>query len=168
MTDHIHFILTGGTIEKAYDPVTEKPEFKNMSVIPDYLAAIVKIYPKVSYETVCQIDSLNMTDDVRASILDSVERAQAQKIIIVHGTSTMDITARYLVQNLKGRDKTIVLTGAMIPLKEFAMSDAGFNLGYAVAQVSAQQAGVYVCMNARTFAAQDVMKNTQEGRFEAV
>ncbi|MEK7801383.1 MAG: asparaginase domain-containing protein, partial [Pseudomonadota bacterium] len=63
-------------------------------------------------------------------------------------------------------NKKIVLTGSMIPLKEFAMSDAGFNLGYAIAEVSHLTAGVYICMNARTFKAGTVVKNFELGRFE--
>lgn len=166
MTESIHFILTGGTIEKAYDPITEKPEFKTVSIVPEYLRTIVKAYPQMSFETVCQIDSLSMTDAVRATILNAVQNSPAQKILIVHGTSTMEQTARYLEQNLSRHDCTIILTGAMIPLKEFAMSDAGFNLGYAIAQAQQNPAGIYLCMNARTFKAGEVTKNTSLGRFE--
>ena len=44
-------------------------------------------------------------------------------IIITHGTDTMAETARVLVEKI--RDKTIVLTGAMIPYK-FGSSDVLF------------------------------------------
>lgn len=54
----------------------------------------------------------------------------------------------------------------MIPLKEFVMSDAGFNLGYAIAQVQNLDAGVYICMNGETFPAGTVIKNRAEARFE--
>lgn len=162
----IHFILTGGTIEKSYDPLTEKPEFRTQSVVPSYLSDMVKIYPEVSYDTICQIDSLQMTDDTRAQILQSVKATPAKKIIIVHGTSTMQDTAQYLEQYFPNHGKTIILTGAMIPMKEFAMSDGGFNLGFAMAQVHHAGAGIYVCMNARCFPAGKVNKNLDIGRFE--
>lgn len=163
---NIHFILTGGTIEKSYDPQTEKPEFRTGSIIPEYLQNIVKAYPQITIETVCQIDSLQMTDDIRAQILKSIQSAPQDKIIIIHGTSTMQDTAKYLSKNLSNNSKKIILTGAMIPMKEFAMSDGGFNLGYAMAKIDDVAAGVYVCMNARCFAAAQVHKNLQEGRFE--
>lgn len=161
----IHFILTGGTIEKAYDPLTEKPEFKHRSILPDYLQDIVKVYSTLNFETVAQIDSSGMCDAIRGNIVKAVDATEYTHIVIVHGTSTMEVTAQYLEENIKSRGKTIVLTGAMIPLKEFAMSDGGFNLGYAIAQVQTAPAGVYVAMNAQLFSAGDVTKDTQQGRF---
>jgi len=168
MEKTLHIILTGGTIEKAYDPISEKPEFLGDSVIPAYLRDQVKLYADISVQTICQIDSLQMTDDIRAEILRAIEQSTAQHILVIHGTSTMDETARYLEAHLEWVDQTIVLTGAMIPLKEFALSDGGFNLGFAIAQVMQQSAGVYVCMNGRCFAAREVRKNTELGRFEAL
>ena len=163
---NIHIILTGGTIEKSYDPLTEKPEFRSQSIIPDYLKDVIKAYPYLTYETVSQIDSVHMNDDVRADIAKVIEQTSIKRIIIVHGTSTMEHTARYLEQNLESSDKTIILTGAMIPLKEFAMSDGGFNLGYAIAQAQTTESGIYLTMNARLFEAGNVAKNTGIGRFE--
>ncbi len=164
----IHFILTGGTIEKAYDPLTEKPEFKHRSILPEYLQEIIKVYATLNFETVAQIDSADMCDAIRQKIVKAVDATAAQYIVIVHGTSTMEVTAQYLATNLKSTGKTIILTGAMIPLKEFAMSDGGFNLGYAIAQVQTASDGVYIAMNAQLFSAGDVTKDTQQGRFVAV
>ena len=161
----IHIILTGGTIEKAYDPLTEKPEFRHRSILPEYLDTIVKIYPQVKFERICLIESFEMNDDMRANITKAVQASDSEKMVIVHGTSTMEDTARYLSQNLEGNNKSIVITGAMIPLKEFAMSDGGFNLGFAIAQVQHAQAGVYIAMNAHLFKAGEVVKDTSIGRF---
>lgn len=161
----IHIILTGGTIEKTYDPLTEKPEFQQSSILPDYLQNIIKSYPDLIFEVISQIDSMEMNEIIRSDIAQAVDCSLARSVIIVHGTSTMEGTAQYLAQNLKNMDKTIVLTGAMIPLKEFAMSDGGFNLGYAMAQAQNAAAGIYVSMNARLFDALDVTKDTRIGRF---
>lgn len=166
MGDAIHIILTGGTIEKAYDPLTEKPEFKKQSIIPDYCKRIIQAYPDLTFETISQIDSVHMTEEVRSNIFNAIQNAPCQKILVIHGTLTMPDTARYLVDHLKNTDKTVILTGAMIPLKEFAMSDGGFNLGYAIASVQSASAGVYLAMNATLFGAKDVLKNTEIGRFE--
>ena len=125
MSADIHFILTGGTIEKSYDPTTEKPEFLSESLIPDYLSKSVKAIPSFGFTNLCQIDSSVMTDDIRAQILDAVKDAPSSRVIIIHGTSTMTDTAEYLAEHLGDHKKTIILTGAMIPLKEFAMSDGG-------------------------------------------
>ena len=162
----IHFILTGGTIEKAYDPLTEKPELTDKSIIPKYLQNMIKPYVGLSFDIVSHLDSREITDDIRADIVQAVNRSPSQHVVIVHGTSTMELTAQYLAEHLADTDKTIVLTGAMIPLKEFAMSDGGFNLGFATASVQTAPAGIYLAMNAELFCPKKVTKNTENGRFE--
>ncbi len=168
MTDYIHLILTGGTIEKVYDSITEKPQLGKDFVLPDYLQTVIKLHPDLSIDVVSCLDSLDLTDAVRADIVEAINRTPVNHIVVVHGTSTMAETAQYIAQHLKTIDKIVVLTGAMIPLKEFAMSDGGFNLGYAMAQAQNAPPGVYVAMNARLFKAGAVRKNTAAGRFESV
>jgi len=62
-------------------------------------------------------------------------------------------------------DKTIVLTGAMIPYK-FGSSDGLFNLGSALAFAQTLPPGGYVAMNGRYFAGNRVRKNRKTGMFE--
>jgi L-asparaginase len=64
-------------------------------------------------------------------------------------------------------NKTIVLTGAMIPYK-FGSSDGLFNLGTALAFAQSLPAGVYVAMNGRYFTWDNVRKNRSNGCFEEV
>jgi L-asparaginase/Glu-tRNA(Gln) amidotransferase subunit D len=47
----------------------------------------------------------------------------------------------------------------------FTPTDAGFNLGYAVAQSQELAKGVYVCMNGRVFTPEEVVKVLATGRF---
>jgi L-asparaginase len=75
----------------------------------------------------------------------------------------MSETAKVLHERVKG--KTIVLTGAMIPIK-FGSSDGLFNLGSALAFVQILPPGVYVAMNGKYFRAENVRKNKQTGVFE--
>jgi L-asparaginase len=74
-------------------------------------------------------------------------------------------TARVLAEKVEG--KTIVLTGAMIPIA-FGSSDGLFNLGGAIAAVQALPAGVWVTMNGRIFTWDNVRKNWSAGVFEAL
>lgn len=164
MTESIHFILTGGTIDSFYYPPKETSVPNTASVIPDYIESKIKPHISCSYETLCMLDSGDITDDIRERILNAIQNAKTTRVIVTHGTNTMAKTLEFL--DGKTSDKTIVLTGAMIPLKEFAMSDAGFNLGYAIAQAQQNPPGIYLCMNARTFRAGGVTKNTSIGRFE--
>jgi L-asparaginase len=109
------------------------------------------------------VDSLMMTDDDRALISKKCLKAKEKNIVITHGTDTMEHTARYLAARVSG--KTIVLTGAMVPYK-FGSSDGLFNLGSAIAYAEVLPHGIYVAMNGRYFAWDNVRKNKKAGHFE--
>lgn len=111
------------------------------------------------------LDSLDMQEKDRENILKSCKQAPANRIVIIHGTDTMQDTAAVLGK--AALKKTIVLTGAMIPY-EFDHSDAFFNLGFAVSAVQLLPSGVYIVMNGQIFEWDKVTKNRRAGVFEAV
>jgi L-asparaginase len=117
----------------------------------------------VHIKTLMMIDSLEMTLEHRNLIADECQQCEEDRIVITHGTDTMAETARVLAKRNMG--KTIVLTGAMIPIK-FGSSDGLFNLGSALAFVQSLHPGVYVAMNGRYFNWDNVRKNRQTGIFE--
>jgi L-asparaginase len=106
-----------------------------------------------------------MTDDDRALIAEHCIKSPEDKIIITHGTDTISETARVIAQKVK--NKTIVLTGAMVPYK-FGSSDGLFNLGSAMAFAQTLPHGVYVAMNGRCFNGTNVRKNKVTGEFEEI
>lgn len=163
----IHFILTGGTIDKSYDPATEVSVPNKKSIIPEYLSKVIQPHFIPSVETLCLVDSTLITDTMRRRIVKQISKTKAKHIIIVHGTSTMTKTASFVDKHLdKMLKKTVVLTGAMIPLKEYAMGDAGFNLGFAIGAMQGLKPGVYIAMNGHAFPAGKVTKNVKKARFE--
>ena len=110
------------------------------------------------------IDSLEMTDDDRAMIVQNCRMAEEDRIVVTHGTDTMPETAKALgAARIEG--KTIVLTGAMIPYA-FGSSDGLFNLGSALSFVQTLPPGVYVAMNGMVFSWDNVKKVRQLGIFE--
>ena len=111
------------------------------------------------------IDSLEMTAEDRELIVHQCNQCDESKIIITHGTDTMAETAAVIAQKVTG--KTIILTGAMIPIK-FGSSDGLFNLGSALAFAQSLPAGVYLAMNGRFFNWDNVRKNRQTGVFEEI
>jgi L-asparaginase len=113
--------------------------------------------------TLMLVDSLEMTDEDRELIAHQCNQAEENQIVITHGTDTMALTASVLSKKIK--NKTIVLTGAMIPIK-FGSSDGLFNLGSAIAFAQSLPHGVYVAMNGRYFKAGFVKKNKETGVFE--
>ena len=115
--------------------------------------------------TLMMIDSLEMSDTEREIIAFNCKKADEDNIIITHGTDTMPETAAYLANANIG--KTIILTGAMIPYK-FGSSDGFFNLGSALAFAQVLPPGVYIAMNGRYYAWDNVRKNKKTGFFETI
>lgn len=159
----IRIFVTGGTFDKEYDELEGKLYFKNTH-LPEMLD-LGRSRVEVDTRTLMMVDSLDMSDADRQLILDQCRKAREERILITHGTDTMEVTARVLGGVI--RDKTIVLTGAMVPYK-FGSSDGLFNLGSALAFVQTLPPGVYIAMNGRCFQWDNVRKNRKTGTFEEV
>jgi len=161
-SQHIQLFVTGGTFDKEYNELTGELFFKTTHV--NDMLGLGRCRLPVRVETLMMIDSLEMTDAGRQLILDHCAAATAQRIVITHGTDSMEHTAAVLGRGMLG--KTIVLTGAMVPYK-FGSSDGMFNLGTALAFVQTLGPGVYVAMNGRCFPWNSVHKNRELGIFES-
>jgi L-asparaginase len=159
----IKILATGGTFDKEYNPLDGSLFFKD-SHVPEVLR-LGRSMLSIELETVTMMDSLQMTDQDRKAICQSCRKAEADRIVITHGTDTMVETAQYLAKRIK--DKTIVLTGAMVPFV-FGSSDGLFNLGSALAFAQVLPHGVYLAMNGRYFTVDNVRKNKSTGVFEAL
>ncbi|MCW3127623.1 MAG: asparaginase [Bacteroidetes bacterium] len=159
----IKIFITGGTFDKEYDEINGKLYF-NDTHLPEILG-LGRCRLDVKIRTLMMIDSLEMTDHDRELIVNACRKCEENRIVITHGTDTMEVTARALGESIK--DKTIVLTGAMIPYK-FGSSDGLFNLGTALAFVQSLSPGVYVAMNGKYFTWDNVRKNKSKGTFEEI
>ena len=157
----IRIFITGGTFDKEYNELNGELYFKDTHMSE----LLEKGRSKVAVEirTLMMIDSLQMTDGDRALIAHQCLSCDETQIVVTHGTDTMSETAKVLAQKIK--NKTVILTGAMIPIK-FGSSDGLFNLGSALAFAQTLPAGVYVAMNGRYFSWDNVRKNKQTGVFE--
>ena len=110
----IKILAVGGTIDKVYFDAKSAYE-----VGPPNVAVVLhdlNLGFEYDIESLLQKDSLEMTDEDRAFVADSVHEADEDRILITHGTDTMVETAIGL-----GRieDKTIVIF----------TSDHGYHLG---------------------------------------
>jgi L-asparaginase len=159
----IRIFITGGTFDKEYNELEGKLYFKDTH-LPEMLR-LGRCKVSVDIRTLMLIDSLEMTDEDRKSILDQCRKSREDKIVVTHGTDTMEETGKVLGKAIT--DKTIVLTGAMIPYK-FGSSDGLFNLGSALAFVQTLPHGVYVVMNGKYFTWDNVKKNKKTGEFEEI
>lgn len=156
----IKIITTGGTIDKKYNFLIQKISLGETR-IPQILnngrctvkLSLEKIFSKYSGQ-IKKSDLQNITKLCK----DSKER----QIIITHGTDKMVDTAKALGQ--QDIDKTIVLTGAIIP-DVVEKSDASFNLGGAIVAVQILPAGVYIIMNGKVFSWNEVRKDRKKKEF---
>ena len=160
--DRILILVTGGTFDKEYNELNGELYFKDTHVTE--MLALGRCNVPHDIRVLMMIDSLQMSPLDRQDILRNCETSPASRIVITHGTDTMEQTAAVLGQAAIG--KTIVLTGAMVPYK-FGSSDGLFNLGSALAFAQSLPAGVYVAMNGRCFAWDAVRKNRTLGIFES-
>jgi L-asparaginase len=157
----VRVFVTGGTFDKEYDELTGKLYFRNTHV--DEMLRRGRCGLDVDVQTLMMVDSLEMTAEQRASIVRACQEVDEDQIVITHGTDTMVETARAIADDVEG--KTVVLTGAMVPYA-FGSSDGLFNLGSALSFVQSLPPGVYIAMNGRSFAWDDVRKNREAGVFE--
>jgi L-asparaginase len=157
----IRIFITGGTFDKEYNELNGQLFFKDTHLSD--LLEMGRNKAAVEIRTLMMVDSLEMTEEDRELIVHQCVNCDETQIVLTHGTDTMEITAKILGQKIK--DKTIILTGAMIPIK-FGSSDGLFNVGSALAFAQTLPAGVYVAMNGRYFNWNNVTKNKQTGVFE--
>lgn len=157
----IHIMTTGGTIE-GLDYLDNEGITKSNVSIKDFLER-ANINFKYIIENVFRKDSRSITKDDRELLVRKINQSNATKILVTHGTYTMEDTAKYLGKlNL---NKTIVLVGSFI-LGSSNDTDAPFNLGYAISSLQLLKPNVYVAMNGKTFLWNNVSKNIETKKFE--
>jgi len=154
-------IVTGGTFDKRYDAIKGELTFTETH-LPALLEQ-ARVNLPLAVDIRLLIDSLQMTDAHRQSVLEACRESQESAIVVVHGTDTMVETAQ--VVGRAALDKAVVFTGAMVPYSVQG-SDAEFNLGFALAAALTLPPGAYVAMNARIFPWDDVTKDKAEGAFK--
>jgi L-asparaginase len=157
----IRILVTGGTFDKEYNERTGQLFFRDTNV--GEMLNLGRSRLDVSIRTIMMVDSLEMTDADRDLIVQNCLQSDEARIVITHGTDTMTDTAAAVAAAVT--DKTVVLTGAMIPYA-FGSSDGLFNLGSALSFVQVLPPGVYLAMNGKCFPWDRVRKNRERGEFE--
>lgn len=161
----IKIINTGGTFNKRYN------SFNGNLDVPSDNKAIKKILKEVlrtdklpSIEGVIYKDSLEINKEDRQILVDKILEIKEEKILIIHGTDTMEKTAKFLSKFVQ--NKQIILTGAMIPFSINSIEAVG-NLmqGYGFLQGNNIN-GIYISMNGYVREYTNITKNKQLGRFE--
>jgi len=96
MTMPIRIFITGGTFDKEYNELDGKLFFKDTH-LPEMLK-LGRCKVPVEIRTLMLVDSLEMTDADRQIIVEQCQKCKEDRIVITHGTDTMEETARVLVK----------------------------------------------------------------------
>ncbi len=156
-------LSTGGTFNKVYDPIRGE-----LLVDPEAnaLRSIAKRWRcELEFRTLIGKDSLEMTDRDREELLQTILQSGRRSILVIHGTDTMEETARYLAHRLSG-GYNVVLTGAMVPYSIDPV-EATANLALGMGSLlSDTSTGVSIAMNGWLGPWNELKKNRAQGRFE--
>jgi len=160
----ILIINTGGTFNKRYNPIKGELQVPDDSLA---LEGVLKYFYNLKYKikNIIHKDSLDMNDIDRQEIVKTIQNSPNKKILIIHGTDTMDKTAKFLEQKIK--DRCIVLTGAMVPFS-INMVEATANIATAIGYIlNCQNSGVYIAMHGLVDIHYRVFKNRDIGVFQS-
>lgn len=158
----IQIFVTGGTFDKEYNYITGELFFKDTHLKEMFERGRCTL--DIDIKTLMMVDSLEMTAEDRDIVVHNCRKSKSDQILITHGTDRIVETAEILAK--AKIEKTIVLTGAMIPHAFGISSDGFFNLGSALAFVQTLPDGVFIAMNGRYFNWDNVEKNRKTGYFE--
>jgi len=154
-------LTTGGTIQGIENPDTDQKEISKARIAAFFETANVSF--KYIIENIFSKDSREITAEDRMLLAEKIKASKVKKVLITHGTYTMEVTANHLGRlNL---NKTIVLVGSF-KLGSSMNTDAPFNLGFATGALEYLKPGVYVAMNGRIFDWNNVTKNVKTNKFE--
>ena len=158
----ITVINTGGTFNKRYNPLTGELEVPKDSLALD---EIISYCYNIDFEVLNIIskDSLEMKDYDRELIVQTIKECTNDKVIIIHGTDTIDLTSAYIDEKIK--DKNIILTGAMFPIS-IDKIEATLNFASAIGFLNSNcENGIYISMHGSVKNYKKLIKNREIGQF---
>jgi len=154
-------ISTGGTFNKIYDPIAGDLIIDKSSQAVREIAS--KWLCRFELINIIGKDSLAMTNQDRLELLSIVTQTEYEKIIIIHGTDTMHVTAEYLAD--VEIEKKIILTGAMVPYSIDPV-EATANLTSALGYIQLlENNGIYTVMNGLFGSYEKIIKEKSKGKF---
>lgn len=159
---NITVINTGGTFNKLYNPIKGKLEVsKNHNSLKKIISSLHNVNLEIF--NILAKDSLDMTDDDRVEIVETIKKSKNDKIIIIHGTDTVDLTSAFIKKEIN--DKKIVFTGAMVPMS-IEEVEATMNFSMALGFLSADiKNGIYLAMHGVVVEAIKLKKDRSAGKF---
>jgi L-asparaginase len=159
MKPKIAIILTGGSFDKEYDALDRAFTIGNGAV--SRILTYVKPNVDVEILPMFQKVSVDISEEDKTLIKETIEKSETDKIVIIYGTDAMVNIGNVLASIT---NKTIVITGAL-KSQLIKDTDADFNLGFAVSSVQLADHGVYVAMSGRLYNWNECHKDIVTGIF---
>ena len=164
----IKIINTGGTFNKRYDPIKGELYVPTDDRAVESAIAAMRHGCEIKISGAIYKDSLQMDDADRHLLCEIVTKVSETEVVIVHGTDTMDKSAKALDRWLgESHQKRVVLTGAMVPFSIDPV-EATANLVMAISVVRFLEPGVYIAMHGMVLPYDKIRKNREIGVFERI
>ena len=158
-------INTGGTYNKIYNELDGKLFVPKNNKIVNHIIQISKI-SDIKIKGMIYKDSLDITSQDREKLKDYINKSKYDKIIIIHGTDTMDKTALYLDKKIK--NKQIILTGSMKPFSIEPIEATSNLMGaYGFLKINKDN-GIFISMHGLIEKHNKIIKNRELGIFECL
>ncbi|MCL2846751.1 MAG: asparaginase domain-containing protein [Firmicutes bacterium] len=147
----IHLIATGGTIDGEISPTKDAIVTRQKTAITDYLKNYIKPSFHVTESQIAMKDSRELLQEDLTGLVKIILESKHENILVTHGLYNIVSTAR-LIERFIGKEcsKKIILTGALYPIAG-GVSDAAFNIGYAISAFHNVGPGVYISMQGKVF-----------------
>jgi L-asparaginase len=163
----ITIINTGGTFNKKYNKQNGLLEIEPLGKAVRKIIAN-SFYDNLKFEIQGIIfkDSLEFLDSDRELLKETLVKSKNKKIVVIHGTDTMDKSINYIKECKELQEKKIVFTGAMRPFS-INKIEATSNLTLAIAYLNFQDknSGIFIAMNGIAGDYREITKDRDEGKF---
>ncbi|MCP4971058.1 MAG: asparaginase [Arcobacter sp.] len=158
----VTIINTGGTFNKRYNPIKGQLEVPSDNIA---LNKIIASCHNVDFEikNIVSKDSLDITHKDRQELVNEIKNTNNKKIIIIHGTDTIDLSAKFIKSKII--NKKIIFTGSMVPMSIDEV-EATMNFSKALGFLSAKpKNGVYLAMHGVVIDEEKLKKDKRKGKF---
>lgn len=159
-------INTGGTFNKIYNQINGNLEIEpNNEIIKKILNSSFAHLNHISLEGIIFKDSLEFNAEDRALLVDTIKQVKQNKIIVIHGTDTMDQSAEFVSAHIE--DKCVIFVGAMKPFS-IDHIEATANLSLALGYIQNAPQGIYISMQGLIKPYNLLKKNRETGIFNVI
>lgn len=162
---NIRIINTGGTFNKIYNPISGNLEInQNNEIVKTILNTAFCHQNHINISGIIFKDSLEFTQSDREMLCEFIQNCKEQKIIIIHGTDTMAVSAEFLSNKIT--NKAVVFVGAMRPFS-IEPIEATANLAFAIGAIEYLPNDIFISMQGLLKPFSQIEKNKNLGIFNA-